>query len=480
MLFSSTVFLLFFFPVVFVVYYLLAFSRTAQNIWLFAASLFFYAWGEPVYLLLLLASILVNWGAGLFLGKFADMPQKKKTVLVIACVVNIGALFIFKYAGFLVQNLNSLIGTQVFPVPALALPIGISFFTFQALSYVIDIYRGDTAVEKSPFFVGLYVAFFPQLIAGPIVRYRSVAEQIRFRKSSLRKISVGACRFITGLGKKVLLANNMAILADQIFSWSEMGIVHVNVPVVMAWLGMVAYTLQIYFDFSGYSDMAIGLGLMFGFKFDENFHYPYAAVSMVDFWRRWHISLTGWFREYVYFPLGGSRVENKDTMIRNLFLVWMLTGIWHGAQWTFLFWGLWHFLFQLAERFLGYAKNNPHTGWMRLYTLLVIMLGWVLFRAKDLYQAGRYYSNLFGLSGNSFYNALTGFLLREYWIWLVLGIVMCFPVAQRCNTLLAQKRMGALGKAVGFLYPAAMMMLFLLCLVYLVRGSYNPFIYFNF
>ena len=480
MLFSSTVFLLYFFPVVFAGYYLLTFSRTAQNVWLFIASLLFYAWGEPVYVFLLLVSILANWGIGLLVERFSDRPRAKKWTLVTACVLNIGILFVFKYTGFLVRNINSIFAAELLPEPRLSLPIGISFFTFQALSYVIDTYRGDTRAEKNPFLVGLYVAFFPQLIAGPIVRYHSVAEQIRSRKSSWRKVSIGACRFVTGLGKKILLANNMAILADQIFSRSEMGIANYNVPVVMAWLGMIAYTLQIYFDFSGYSDMAIGLGLMFGFKFDENFRYPYAAASMTDFWRRWHISLTSWFREYVYFPLGGSRVENKDIMIRNLFLVWLLTGIWHGAEWTFLFWGMWHLLFQLAERFLGYARNNSHRVWMHLYTMLVVMFGWVLFRARDLYQAGCYYSNLFGLSGNGFLSDTTGFLLREYGVWLVLSIVLCLPVAQQCNTLLVQGKMGRLGKIVNLLYPAAMLGLFLLCLAYLVRGSYNPFIYFNF
>ena len=480
MLFSSTVFLLYFFPLVFAGYYLLAFSRMMQNVWLFLASLLFYAWGEPVYVLLMLGSILINWAAGLLVDGVREKPKLKRFFLVLACTLNLGALFVFKYTGFLARNINTIVRSQLLPTVELALPIGISFFTFQALSYVIDVYRGDTRVEKNPFYVGLYVSFFPQLIAGPIVRYNSVAEQIRTRKSSWRKISVGACRFVTGLGKKILLANNFAVLADQIFNWSELGVENFNVPVAMAWLGVIAYTLQIYFDFSGYSDMAIGLGLMFGFKFEENFDYPYVATSVVDFWRRWHISLTSWFREYVYFPLGGSRVQNQDKMIRNLFIVWLLTGIWHGAEWTFIFWGLWYFLFQIAERFFGYARNNPHKGWMRVYTLAVVMLGWVLFRAKDLYQAGTYYMNLFGLAGNSLWDGMTAFLLREYWVFFVLGIVLSTPVAKRCNELLAGGKMGILGKTMNVLYPVALMGLFVLCLTYLVRGGYNPFIYFNF
>lgn len=480
MLFSSSIFLFFFLPVVFVIYYVLSFSRLAQNIWLFVTSLFFYAWGEPIYVLLMLASILVNWGAGLLVDRFQDAPRKKKAVLVLACIMNLGALGVFKYAGFIIRNINSGFPEPLLPTIELALPIGISFFTFQALSYVIDVYRKDTSVEKNPFYVGLYVAFFPQLIAGPIVRYNSVAEQIRTRKSSWDKLTIGCTRFVVGLGKKILISNNVAILADQIFSWSEMGIHYYDVPVVMAWLGIIAYTLQIYFDFSGYSDMAIGLGLMFGFKFEENFNYPYAATSVLDFWRRWHISLTSWFREYVYFPLGGSRVENKDTMVRNIFIVWLLTGIWHGAEWTFLFWGLWHFVFQIAERFFGYGQNNRHTGWMRIYTLLVVMLGWVLFRARDLYQANVYFQNLFGISGNSFWNDMTGFLLREYSVFLVIGIIFSFPVAQKCNNLLSAPRISSLGKVMTVLYPVAMMGMFLLCVAYLVRGGYNPFIYFNF
>ena len=480
MLFSSTVFLFFFFPVVFVVYYLFSFSRLLQNVWLFAASLLFYAWGEPIYVLLMLASIVVNWFAGLGVEHLRSRPKAKKTVLVLACIANLGALGVFKYTGFIVRNINSAFPEPLLPTVDLALPIGISFFTFQALSYVIDVYRQDTKVEKNPFYVGLYVTFFPQLIAGPIVRYNSVAEQIRTRKSSWRKISIGCCRFVVGLGKKILIANNMAILADLIFNWSEAGVVYHDVPVVMAWLGAIAYTLQIYFDFSGYSDMAIGLGLMFGFKFEENFNYPYVATSVSDFWHRWHISLTSWFREYVYFPLGGNRVENQDRMVRNVFIVWLLTGVWHGAEWTFIFWGLWHFCFQMEERFFGYAKNNPHTGWMRLYTLLVVTLGWVMFRARDLYQTYVYFCNMFGLSGNSFWNGMTGFLLREYAVFLILGVVFSLPVAKKCNELLTARRVNVVGKCMTAVYPLAMMALFVLCVSYLVRGGYNPFIYFNF
>lgn len=480
MLFSSIIFLLYFFPLVFAGYYILSFSRLAQNIWLFIASILFYAWGEPVCVLLMLASIMVNWAAGWLVEKYDHKKNVKKWILIGACVLNIGALVVFKYTDFLVGNVNMIAGGNILQKPGIRLPIGISFYTFQALSYVIDVYRKDTKAEKNPFYVGLYIAFFPQLVAGPIVRYNLVAEQIRTRKSTYRKVAVGACRFVTGLGKKILLANNFAILADQIFNWSEMGAEHFHVPIAMAWMGMIAYTLQIYFDFSGYSDMAIGLGLMFGFKFEENFNYPYSAVSMQDFWKRWHISLTNWFREYIYFPLGGSRVENKDKMIRNMLIVWLLTGMWHGAEWTFLFWGIWHFLFQLAERFFGYTKNNRHKILMRIYTMLVVMFGWVLFRAKDLYQANLYFKNLFGLSGNGLWDTMTGFILRDYGIFLILGVIFSMPVAKWCNQKLIDGKWGGFGKCMNVLYPLGMAGLFYLCLTYLVRGGYNPFIYFNF
>ncbi|MDD6203330.1 MAG: MBOAT family protein [Lachnospiraceae bacterium] len=480
MLFSSIVFLFFFFPIVLAGYYLLSFSRMAQNVWLFIFSIVFYAWGEPIYVLLMLSSIVVNWGSGLLVDKYREKPGVKKAWLIVACIFNLGMLFVFKYTGFLIDNINQLARADILPQIEITLPIGISFYTFQALSYVIDVYRGDTKVEKNPFYVGLYVAFFPQLIAGPIVKYNSVAQQIRTRKSSFRKLSVGICRFVTGLGKKILLANSFALLADQIFNWSELGIEHFNVPVVMAWMGAIAYTLQIYFDFSGYSDMAIGLGLIFGFKFEENFNYPYVATSVTDFWKRWHISLTSWFRQYVYIPLGGNRVENKDRMILNMFIVWLLTGIWHGAEWTFIFWGLWHFLFQLAERLLGYHKNNSHTVLMRIYTLLEVTLGWVLFRAKDLYQTNIYLRNMFGVSGNTFWDEMTGFLLKEYWLIFALGFLFSTPIAKRCNELLAERKMGILGKGMTIVYPVAVAGLFLVCVSYLVRGGYNPFIYFNF
>jgi len=473
MLFSSIVFLFYFLPVVFLLYYILAFSRTLQNILLLCASLVFYAWGEPKYVFLMIGSILFNSVMGYLVDKCRG--KKKKAALAVAVVVNVGVLFVFKYLGFVLQSVGVSWAEQ-FQLP---LPIGISFFTFQALSYVVDVYWGTTKPEN-PFYVGLYISFFPQLIAGPIIQYSTIAEQIRSRKSSVDKIALGICRFTTGLGKKVLLSNCFAAIADNVFQWSAIGTDKVQVPAMLAWLGSIAYTLQIYFDFSAYSDMAIGLALCFGFKFGENFNYPYIAESVSDFWKRWHISLTDWFRQYVYFPLGGSRVRNEDYMVRNMFVVWLCTGIWHGANWTFIFWGLYYFVFQLAERFFEYPDKMKSKGLKHLYTLLVVNAGWVVFRADDLYQAGRFFLNMMGLNNNGFYSETAVMLLRENWVFLLAGIVFSMPVARNMNQWLYKNPRSFVNRLYTLLYPAAMLLLLVVSVCYLASGTYNPFIYFNF
>jgi alginate O-acetyltransferase complex protein AlgI len=480
MLFLSIAFLFYFLPVVILVYYVLSFSRLSQNMWLFITSIFFYAWGEPIYVTIMLLSILINSLFGILIEKSREDTKKAKILLVVACSINIGILFVFKYLNFIIENINDILRRDLLSITKLSLPIGISFFTFQAMSYIIDVYRGTSEVEKNPFYVGLYISFFPQLIAGPIIKYNNIALQIRNRSSNYKMFSVGACRFVTGLGKKMLLANNFAVMADNIFNWSTIGQEAYKVPVMLAWLGLIAYTLQIFFDFSAYSDMAIGLGLMFGFKFNENFNYPYISRSMTEFWRRWHISLSTWFKEYVYFPLGGSRLESKDKMVRNLLIVWILTGIWHGANWTFLFWGIWNFIFILAERLLHYHENNRYKILMNIYTMTIVMFGWVAFRAKDLYQAGRYYLNMFGLNNNGFYSELSLVFLKENALWLALGVLLCTPIAKKINLLLAERKMLVIGHVYNIAYPIAMSALFIICVVYLARGTYNPFIYFNF
>lgn len=472
MLFSSVVFLFYFLPVVLVLYYLCRKCTPVKNGILLAASLFFYAWGEPWFVLVMVASILGNY----FLALLVDVYRERKSakfIVVLAVILNIGLLFVFKYLDFFIRNINMAAGKEL-PLTNLALPIGISFFTFQALSYVVDVYRGQGGVQKNPFYVALYIAFFPQLIAGPIVRYSTIDEQIRSRRETWDKFSVGVCRFIAGLGKKVLLSNNFAIVADRIFDNYQMG----GMPVTLAWVGSIAYTMQILFDFSGYSDMAIGLGLMFGFKFEENFNYPYISRSIGEFWRRWHISLSTWFKEYIYFPLGGSKVKNMDIVIRNMLVVWLCTGFWHGAEWTFVIWGLLNFMFLVIERFTDLENKKGHGILRWCYTMFIVNLGWVIFRAENLVYAGHYIKCMFGFGGNGFFSDYAWMYLKEYGIFFVIGAFFCVPIGKRVNYLIVKEKMGT--DIIDILYPILMMGIFLICVTYLVKGSYNPFIYFNF
>ncbi len=473
MLFSSNIFLFYFLPIVLVLYYLLRFSTAAKNALLLIASLFFYAWGEPKFVLVMLFSIIVNY----VLALLADHCKKKqrggKLVIVIAVVLNIGMLFIFKYLDFMLRSINEVTGQNI-PLTNLALPIGISFFTFQALSYVIDVYRGDGEVQRNPFYVALYIAFFPQLIAGPIVRYETIDEQIRTRKETWNMFCVGTCRFITGLGKKVLLSNNFAIIADRIFDSYQGG----GCPVTLAWLGSIAYTLQILYDFSGYSDMAIGLGLMFGFKFEENFNYPYISRSIGEFWRRWHISLGTWFKEYIYFPLGGSKNANMDKTLRNMLVVWLFTGIWHGAEWTFLVWGLLNYVALVFERFTDFEKREGHGFLKWLYAMFIVNLGWVIFRAENLVYAGNFIKCMFGFGGAGVWSDYTWMYLKEYGIFFLAGAIFCVPIGRRVNYMIVNGKISH--RLTDVLYPVLMMGIFLICITYLIKGSYNPFIYFNF
>ncbi len=421
----------------------------------------------------MILSIVVNYFLALIIDIIRDKKSLAKFFLLISCIYNLGMLFIFKYLTFVIRNINKYQNNPI-TVPNMVLPIGISFFTFQALSYVIDVYRKSGVVQKNPFYVGLYISFFPQLVAGPIVKYSTIAEQIKNRKETWEKFSVGTCRFITGLGKKVLISNSMAIVADRIFGMSEIS----PIAASLAWIGSIAYTLQIFYDFSGYSDMAIGMGLMFGFKFEENFNYPYISKSISEFWRRWHISLGSWFKDYVYFPLGGSRVSNKDKMIRNLLVVWLLTGIWHGAEWTFIVWGLLNFVFIALEKIISFEKIENIGIFKHIYTLFLVNLGWVIFRSLNLYEAGKYISYMFGLSYNGFFSDYTLMFIKEYSVFFILGIVFSTPIAKYANKLIVENTKGT--KLLEYVYPFAIMILFIIVLSYLVKGSYNPFIYFNF
>ena len=403
MLFSSIVFLFYFFPTVLVLYYALSFSRKLQNVLLLLASLVFYAWGEPVNVLLMIFSIVFNSAMGYLVQYCGGRVKKGFLVLTVAC--NLGILFVFKYLGFVLDNLGITQGALGAFRPAL--PIGISFFTFQALSYVVDVYRGTVKAEN-PFYVGLYISFFPQLIAGPIIQYNTVADQIRSRRTSFELLSLGLCRFTVGLGKKVLLSNCFAAIADNVFGWSAIGVERYPVPVTLAWLGSLAYSLQIYYDFSAYSDMAIGLGLCFGFRFGENFNYPYISCCISDFWRRWHISLTSWFTEYLYFPLGGSR-KGMFRRYVNIMIVFLVSGLWHGAAWSFVLWGALHGVYQvvghltregrnrLYDRLGIHRESGAFRAGQRLVTFALVSFAWIFFRAEGLRQALVYCRNM--LSG---------------------------------------------------------------------------------
>ncbi|MBM7661700.1 alginate O-acetyltransferase complex protein AlgI [Bacillus mesophilus] len=474
MLFSSIVFLFYFFPIVLLLYFATKFSRTLQNLVLLFSSLVFYAWGEPRFVVVMVGSILVNYVFGILIDRTRSNHKLMKTFLVLAIVVNVGNLFIFKYLTFVFENINSNFSIYL-PVPEILLPIGISFFTFQAMSYVIDVFRGTASVQKNIFNLGLYIALFPQLIAGPIVRYTTISKQIMERRETSTKFAVGCCRFLTGLAKKILLANNMAIVADHIFTMSA----NEPIPVMLAWVGAIAYTLQIYFDFSAYSDMAIGLGLMFGFEFEENFNYPYMSKSITEFWRRWHISLGSWFRDYVYIPLGGSRVRNTDLLIRNLLIVWVLTGVWHGAEWTFVAWGLLNFAFIAFEKLVNFNEIKRFNVLKHVYAMFFIVLGWVIFRAANLPEAGQYISSMFGASGH-FWSDIAVMFIREYWIFFSFAIILSQPISRRVNRIVVDHQFPLVTKVVTYSYPLVITCLFLICVMYLVKGSYNPFIYFNF
>lgn len=476
MLFTSTDFLYLFLPITVLVYYtFLRKSRMLQNIFLLFASLFFYAWGEPKFVLVMLLSIVANYIFALLVDRFKKKENKAlcRALIALTVVANLSILFIYKYLNFTAGIIESITGAD-FGIAKIALPIGISFFTFQAMSYVLDVYRDKGAVQKNIINVGLYISFFPQLIAGPIVRYETVAEEILHRKETLDDFLNGFARFIYGFAKKVLLSNNFAIVADMAFDSARDGN---ELSVAFSWLGAVAYTLQIFFDFGGYSDMAIGLGRMFGFHFLENFNYPYISRSITEFWRRWHMSLGTWFRDYVYFPLGGSRV-NKRRLILNLFTVWFLTGVWHGANWTFIVWGLMYFVLLVIEKLTGFYKNDKTVLskiLLSIYTLFFVIMGWVVFRAESLPDAVNYIQTMFGFGASSFADPLFLQCLKQLSVWLVIGILLSTPIVPYLKKKLPQNNI-----VLDILYCIFMVVIFIVATSSIVSSSYNPFIYFNF
>ncbi len=460
MVFSSLLFLFRFLPVSFLAYY--AVPKRFKNLVLFLASLFFYSWGEVRYFPIMLSIILVNYFAGLAIEKYRNNIPFRRSVLTISIIFSVGFLAVFKYADFVISNINTWFKTGI-PNLSLTLPLGISFYTFQIMTYTIDVYLQKAKAERNFIDFGTFVVLFPQLIAGPIVKFVDIHKELKSREITLDMVQQGIETFILGLGSKVLLANSIGSL------WTELeniGFASVSTP--LAWLGIIAYTLQIYFDFSGYSLMAIGLGKMLGFTFPQNFNYPYISRSIKEFWRRWHMTLSGWFREYLYFPLGGSRV-GKGRAFFNLFVVWFCTGLWHGANWNFIFWGLYYFLFISLERLWLHSFLDKHKLLSHIYALIVIVLGWGLFAITDLGQLGIFFSRLFSFTGGDDWM----FYLRDYAEIFIFGILFSMPVLNKIRDALPQKA----SMPVRIVFSGVVL---LLSVAYLVDSSYNPFLYFRF
>ena len=461
MLFSSVTFLYYFLPAVLLIYFLV--PRCLKNTVLLIFSLAFYGWGEPKLLGLMIFTILMFYGCGLMIGR-CQSQKGKKAWLTVSIVISIGLLGLFKYADFFIDSFNAVTGLSV-PLLRLALPVGISFYTFQSLSYTIDVYRGNVPAQKNPISFGAYVALFPQLIAGPIVRYVDVARELNERQHSWDDFCLGLRRFLVGLGKKILIADNFALLM-KLFRESE------GKSVLFYWLYAVAFMLNIYFDFSGYSDMAIGLGRIFGFKFIENFNYPYLSKSVTEFWRRWHMSLGSWFRDYIYIPMGGNRVS-KGRWVFNILTVWMLTGLWHGAAWNFVLWGLLFGILLMVEKWVPAIQKLPNVL-RHGYVLLIVCLSFVLFNADSLSQALSDMGGMFGFAGVPLVNAESLYYLRSYGLLFLMGIVGATPIVRDTARRIGEKPWGAV------LEVLLMAVLLIVCSAYLVDGSFSPFLYFRF
>lgn len=477
MIFSSLLFLFRFIPIFFIVYYLV--PTKAKNLVLLIGSIIFYAWGEPKFLILIIISILVNFLAGLIIDFFAKKEQAqfslhntdesvditskfhtyKLVTLIITIIYNLGVLFVFKYIDFFITNINSIFMLEI-ELLNLTLPLGISFYTFQIMSYVIDLYKGKIKATKSPIILGTYLCMFPQLIAGPIVVYSDVSEGLRSREISLSQIEEGIATFILGLGSKVIIANNVGMLWDDIAA-----IGYENIHAGTAWLGVIAFTLQIFFDFNGYSLMAIGLGKMLGFNFPKNFDFPYISRSITEFWRRWHITLSTWFREYVYIPLGGNRKGTARTYV-NLFIVWFLTGFWHGAGWNFILWGLFFFVILVLEKSFLKKYLDEHTLISHVYSILLIGLSWMIFAITDIRNLGIYFTKL--LSFGADYTAL--YFLRNYGVILVIGCLLSTPILKGIYEKNRRKPLGVV----------VLLLVFITSVAYLADATYNPFLYFRF
>lgn len=487
MVFSSIIFLCFFLPIMVIGYYIL--PNKLRNLYLVLGSLFFYAWGGPAYIFIMLASIVGNYLFGLLIDYVGSKNTIKhqlavsRTVLAVTVLFNLGILFYFKYFSFIMSTAHDLFNENII-VPEITLPIGISFYTFQGMSYVIDVYRSagnkdNSLVQKNPLNLALYISMFPQLIAGPIVRYTDIKDSLSSRKVSSDDFAKGLERFIIGLCKKVIFANTIGEVADKIFSQQFQ-----YLGASVAWFGAICYTLQIYYDFSGYSDMAIGLGRIFGFRFMENFNYPYISKSITEFWRRWHISLSTWFRDYLYIPLGGNR---KGNVYVNLFIVFLATGIWHGAAWGFLIWGIWHGIFMLIER--AFRKKNVNikipgvVKW--LYTMLAVVLGWVLFKLEEVPATLEYIGAMFGIGHGKYSSFSLGFFLdNKVLLIMIFAIIAAVPWAQimprKMSSYIASVSMAEASSATAIVKRIVLLILTAICFVFIVNSTYNPFIYFRF
>jgi len=470
MLFPSITFLFYFLPLFFILY-CIAPGITAKNVVLLAASLLFYAWGEPRFVLLLAGQIVLNYGFALLIG--ASDENRRRIAVAAGVAANLALLGIFKYADFAIGSLNAVLGAGTFALPGIALPLGISFFTFHAISYLVDVYRGGVKPNRNPLEVAVYIAMFPQLIAGPIIRYHTISRRLGERRMTLGRVSAGLRIFVIGLAQKVLIADEVSRIAEAVFDKLA------QPSMAEAWLGLSAYTIQIYFDFAGYSNMAIGLGLALGFAFPRNFRLPYAARSVTEFWRRWHISLSQWLRDYLYIPLGGSRGSSLETY-RNLCLVFVACGLWHGANWTFVIWGVHHGAFLIAER-AGLGGALARHGWMaRLYLLLAVMTGWVWFRARDLDHALAFFGSLAGLNGVPGLSAATALVVHP----VTVGALLIGAVLATIRIDVQRVLRMALARAAGVTFAvgdtAAIALVFALSILGVAAGAYSPFLYFRF
>ena len=466
MVFSSTIFVFLFLPLVLILYFLM--PKKFRNYILLIFSIIFYIFGGPKFLLVLLLVVLIDYFGALLI----DKKKNKKLFLIITICLNIATLFYFKYTGFFLENINNLFSLNI-KIPDIVLPIGISFYTFQAMSYVIDVYRKKVKVQKNFFTLLLYVSLFPQLVAGPIVRYETIEKELTSRETTFDDLVYGIRRFILGLAKKVIIANQMGALADIIFTSN-------NLSTPIAWLGAVAYTFQIYFDFSAYSDMAIGLGRIFGFKFLENFNFPYIAKSVTDFWRRWHISLSTWFRDYVYIPLGGNR-KGILRQIFNLFVVWILTGFWHGAEWNFVIWGFYYFIFLILEKFVlkKILKKTPSVL-LHIYTMFIVIIGWVIFRCDNLNTLTMFFKELFSFNVTEYGINELLIYLESYGVYFILAIIFSFPTYYKIIDKIDSINNKKVKLFLDICHYLGLIILFVITIMFLAKSSYNPFIYFRF